>query len=39
VPGGSVSGLIAYLLMSAAILLVIFAQRRVSVAREISGRS
>jgi hypothetical protein len=33
VPGGSVSGLIAYLLMSGAILLVVFAERRFSGAR------
>jgi hypothetical protein len=33
VPGGSVSGLIAYLLMSAAILLVVFTGRRFSGAR------
>jgi hypothetical protein len=30
VPGGSVSGLVAYLIMSAAILLVLFAHHRVT---------
>jgi hypothetical protein len=30
VPGGSVSGLVAYLIMSATILLFLFAQHRVT---------